>query len=187
MASYQEVVRDMQGKMVKTLEHFKSETASLRTGRATPALVEGIKVDYYGQLLPMMQVASVSAPSPQMLVIQPWDKNALEPIQKAILQSPLGLAPVVDKDVVRLNLPALTQERRESLIKLLDQKTEEARIAVRQEREAAIKRSQKMKEEGTIGEDDFFKAKSEIQKAVDAEGEKIKALRDKKEEEILHS
>lgn len=186
--SYQDVIREFRVKMDKTLEHFRSEIASLRTGRATPALVEGIKVEYYGQTTPLLQIASVSAPSAQTLVIQPWDKNALEPIQKAILQSPLGLAPVADKDIIRLNVPALTEERRTSLIKILDQKTEEARIALRQEREGAMKKVQKMKEDEAIREDDFFKAKNEIQKAVDEyQTKKMKALRDRKEQEILRN
>jgi len=184
---YEAVIREFRDKMDKTIDHLKTEVASLRTGRASPVLVEGIKVEYYGQTIPLLQVASVSAPTPQTLVIQPWDKNALEPIQKAILQSPLGLAPVADKDVIRLNLPALTEERRAGLIKILDQKTEEARIALRQERESAVKKVQKMKEDGELREDDFFKAKNEIQKSVDEyQIQKIKALRDKKEQEILY-
>lgn len=183
---YQNELKHMREQMEKTVEHFKNETASLRTGRASPALVEGITVEYYGQTTPLVQLASISSPSSQMLLIQPWDKNALEPIQKAILQSPLGIAPIVDKDTIRLTLPSLTEERRISLIKLLDQKVEEARIAIRQEREDAIRKVQKMKEEGTLREDDFFKAKSDIQKIVDEfNNDKIKALRDKKEKEIL--
>jgi len=182
---YQGELKHMREQMEKTAEHFKNETASLRTGRASPALVEGIMVEYYGQTMPMVQIASISAPSSQMLVIQPWDKNALEPIQKAILQSPLGMAPIVDKDIIRLTLPSLTEERRAGLIKLLDQKVEEARIAIRQEREDTMRKMQKMKEEGTLREDDFFKAKSEIQKIVDEfNNDKIKTLRDKKEKEI---
>ena len=182
------VIAEMKQKMEKSVEHFKDEIASLRTGRATPSLVDSIHVDYYGQSMPMLQVASISVPTPQMIVIQPWDKGALESIQKAILQSPLGLAPIVDKDTVRLSLPALTEERRLALIKILDQKVEEAKIAIRQEREDAIKRTQKMKEDGEIREDDFFRAKTDIQKIVDEfNNEKIKAARDKKEKEILSS
>ncbi|MBI5913251.1 ribosome recycling factor [Candidatus Azambacteria bacterium] len=183
---HQSELKHMREQMEKTVEHFKSETASLRTGRASPALVEGIVVEYYGQTMPLVQVASISSPSSQMLVIQPWDKNALEPIQKAILQSPLGIAPIVDKDIIRLTLPSLTEERRAGLIKLLDQKVEEARIAIRQEREDAMRKVQKMKEEGTLREDDFFKVKTEIQKIVDEfNNDKIKMLRDKKEKEIM--
>lgn len=179
-------MKDMRSRMEKAMEHFKGDIAGLRTGRATPALVEGIKVEYYGQTLPILQVASISVPSAQMLVIQPWDKNALEPIQKAIMQSSLGIMPVADKDTIRLTMPSLTQERRAGLIKALDQKTEDARIAIRQERESAIKKIQKMKEEGAFGEDDVFKAKNEIQKVVDEyQTQKIRALRDKKEREIL--
>lgn len=181
-----ELLKKMVGMMEKTFEHFKEEIASLRTGRATPSLVDGITVEYYGQNMKISQVASISVLPPSTIVIQPWDKNALEPIQKAISQSPLGIAPIADKDAIRLNLPALNQERREALVKLLNQKTEEARVAVRREREAAIQRAQKMKEDGEIREDDFFRAKERIQKTVDGfNNEKIKDLRDKKEKEIL--
>jgi len=176
----------MTGAMEKTLEHFREEIASLRTGRATPSLVDGISVEYYGQNMKINQLANISVLPPSTIVIQPWDKNALEPIQKAILQSPLGIAPIADKDAIRLALPALNQERREALVKILNQKTEEARIALRREREAAIQRAQKMKEDGEIREDDFFRAKERIQKTVDGfNNEKIKDLRDKKEKEIL--
>ncbi len=183
---YQNELKRMREQMEKTAEHFRDEIVSLRTGRASPALVEGIMVEYYGQTTPLVQIASISSPSSQMLLIQPWDKNALEPIQKAILQSPLGIAPIVDKDSIRLMLPSMTEERRTGLIKLLDQKVEEARITIRQEREEAMRKVQKMKEEGTLREDDFFKAKSDIQKIVDEfNNEKIRALRDKKEKEIM--
>ena len=185
---YQDVIKGMRAKMDKTAEHFKGEITSLRTGRASPSLVDGIKVEYFGQMLAINALGTISIPSPQTIVIQPWDKNALEPIQKAILQSQLGIAPIADKDAIRLTLPSLTEERRNSLIKLLDQKTEEARIALRQEREDALRKIQKMKEEETIREDDFFRAKSEIQKSMDEySAQKIKALRDKKEQEILHT
>ena len=181
-----EEIKNMTGAMEKTLEHFREEIASLRTGRATPSLVDGISVEYYGQNMKINQVANISVLPPSTIVIQPWDKNALEPIQKAILQSPLGIAPIADKDAIRLALPALNQERREALVKILNQKTEEARIALRREREAAIQRAQKMKEDGEIREDDFFRAKDRIQKTVDEfNNEKIKDLRDKKEKEIL--
>ena len=172
--------------MEKTLEHFREEIASLRTGRATPSLLDGIEVEYYGQTMKINQVASISVLPPNAIVIQPWDKNALEPIQKAITQSSLGIAPIADKDSIRLTLPALNQERREALVKILNQKTEEARVALRRERETAIQRAQKMKEDVEIREDDFFRAKERIQKIVDEfNNEKIKDLRDKKEKEIL--
>lgn len=183
-----EEIKKMTGAMEKALDHFKEEISSLRTGRATPSLLDGISVEYYGQSMKIDQVASISVLPPSTIVIQPWDKNALEPIQKAIAQSPLGIAPIADKDAIRLTLPALNQERREALVKLLNQKTEEARIAVRREREAAIQRAQKMKEDSAIREDDFFRLKERIQKVVDEfNNEKIKSLHDKKEKEILTS
>lgn len=184
--THQDILKEMKLKMEKIAEHFKSEIASLRTGRATPSLVDNIKVNYYGQQMTVNQVASISVPQPNMIIIQPWDKNAMEPLQKAIMDSQLGIAPVVDKDIIRLILPALSQERREALVKVLDQKMEEARIGVRKEREDALKHLQMMKEAGELREDDFFRAKDEVQKVVDEfNNEKIKTLRDQKEKEIL--
>lgn len=182
----EEAIKKMSGEMEKTLTYFKEEISVLRTGRATPSLLDGIEVEYYGQTMKINQVASISVLPPNTIVVQPWDKNALEPIQKAIMQSSLGIAPIADKDSIRLSLPSLNQERREALIKVLNQKTEEAKIAVRRERESAIQRLQKLKEDGEIREDDFFRSKDEVQKIVDGfNNEKIKDLRDKKEKEIL--
>ncbi|OGD32623.1 ribosome recycling factor [Candidatus Azambacteria bacterium RIFCSPHIGHO2_02_FULL_52_12] len=182
----QEVIKKMTEKMEKTVDHFRNETASLRTSRATPSLVDRIQVECYGSMMELNQVASISVASATTLVITPWDKNALEPIARAITQSNLGIAPIADKDTIRLSLPALSQERRDSLIKLLDQYAEDAKIGIRKEREDAIKHIQRQKEDGEIREDDFFKAKNDIQKIVDQfNNEKIQSVRDKKEAEIL--
>ena len=185
---YQDILKEMKLKMEKTAEHFKSEIASLRTGRATPSLVDNIKLNYYGQIMTVNQVASISAPQSNTLIIQPWDKNAIEPLQKAIMESQLGISPVVDKDMIRLVLPALSQERREALIKVLDQKMEEAKVSIRKEREDSLKHFQAMKEDGELREDDFFKAKDEVQKIIDEfNNVKLKNIRDQKEKEILTS
>lgn len=182
----QDIIKKMTEKMEKTVEHFKNEISSLRTSRATPAIVDSIMVECYGQMMPLSQVASISVASSTTLVITPWDKGTLESIQNAIIKSQLGIAPIADKDGIRLSLPALSQERREALIKLLDQHVEEAKIGIRKEREDAIKQVQRLKEDGDIREDDFFKAKNDIQKIVEQfNNEKIQQLRDKKETEIL--
>lgn len=181
-----DVLKKMTADMGKSIEYFKEEISVLRTGRATPNMLDGVDVDYYGQTMKINQMAAISVLPPNTIVIQPWDKNALDPIQKAITQSSLGIAPIADKDSIRLTLPALNQERREALIKILNQKTEEAKIAIRRERESAIQKLQKLKEDGEIREDDFFKSKDEVQKIVDGfNNDKIKDLRDKKEKEIL--
>ena len=182
MAEFPEVTK----KLEDAIKNLAEELSRIRSGRVTTALIEDISVDYYGARQPVKTLGTIGSLDARTLVVEPWDKNALEPIQKAILQSPLGIAPIADKDSIRLTLPALNQERREALVKILNQKTEETRIALRRERETAIQRAQKMKEDGEIREDDFFRAKERIQKTVDEfNNEKIKDLRDKKEKEIL--
>ena len=185
---HDDIVKNMAVKMERTLEHFKQEISALRTGRATISLLDGITAEYYGQPTPLNQLATLAVVPPNMIVIQPWDKTAMEPIQKAITQSALGIAPIADKDSIRLTMPALSEERRAMLVKTLNQHAEEARIAVRREREDALRHAQKLKEDGEMKEDDFFRTKNDIQKTVDEfTNEKIKGLRDAKEQEILRS
>ncbi len=176
-------------KLKITLEHavenFRLEIVSLRTGRATPALVEDILVECYGSTSPLKAVSSIASPGPRELVIQPWDKSILPAIEKAIQGSNLGINPIADKDTVRLNLPQLTEERRRELVKLLGKYTEETRIKVRKNREDAlhaIERKEKAKE---ISEDEKFRQKSEIQKAVDDVNKKIEDIAAAKEKEIM--
>jgi len=180
---YQEILNLSKEKMEKSIEHFKGEIASLRTGRASSALVDDIKVNYFDQKMPISQIASVTVQPPSTIVIKPWDKSALEHIASAISASPLGIAPIAESDFIRVNIPALTQERREQLIKLLGQKSEEAKIAIKQEREQALK-SIGSKD---LSEDDEKRAKDEIQKIVDDYNVKIKEIREAKEKDILSS
>src|SRR3989338_6791365 len=126
-------------KLNKVIEYFKGEIAVLRTGRATPAVVENLPVDYYGTKTPLKALASISTPDPRQILIQPWDKGALQPIEKAIQSSQLGLNPVVDGVYIRLNLSQLTEERRKDLIKILGQKAEETKISVRKAREEGLR------------------------------------------------
>jgi len=178
---YQEIINSLKEKLEKSMEHFKSEIASLRTGRASSALVEDIKVNYFGQKMPIAQIASITVQPPSTIVIKPWDKSALEHIGNAISASPLGIAPIAESDFIRISIPALTQERREQLIKVLGQKTEDAKISVRQEREQAIKSVGSAE----LSEDDEKRAKDEVQKMVDEYNAKIKEMRDAKETDIL--
>lgn len=182
---YKEISDKLKLDLEKAVENFKSEIAGLRTGKATPALVENIEVDYYGQKTPLKHVAAISAPQAKTIVIQPWDKNAVIPIQNAIQNSTLGAAPIVDGQIIRINLPALSEESRKGLAKILHQEVEQARISVRQQREEAWKKIQDLAGEGKISEDDKFRAKDELQKIVDGFNEKIKELAEKKEEEIM--
>lgn len=162
-----EIYEESESKMKKALESLKQDLSSLRAGRANPALLDGITVDYYGTKTPLNQLANISAPEPRLLVIQPYDKSAIENIEKAILQSDLGLNPNNDGSVVRLSIPELTEERRQELVKLVKQKGEESKVAVRNIRREAndvLKKKEKNKE---ISEDDCKSAQDDIQKLTD--------------------
>ena len=172
-------------KLNKVIEHFKNEITVLRTGRATPALVEDLAVDYYGTKTPLKALASISTPDPKQILIQPWDKGALQPIEKAIQSSQLGLNPIVDGVYVRLNLPQLTEERRKDLTKILGQKAEEAKISVRKAREEALKEVEEQEKKKEISEDEKFRKKSEAQKTVDETNKKIEEIVSAKEKEIM--
>ncbi|KKS37455.1 MAG: Ribosome-recycling factor [Parcubacteria group bacterium GW2011_GWA2_42_14] len=179
-------MESLKEKLNKIIEHFKSEIAVLRTGRATPALVENLPVDYYGTKTPLKALASISTPDPRQILIQPWDKGALQPIEKAIQVSQLGLNPAVDGVYIRLNLPQLTEERRKDLIKLLGQKAEETKISVRKTREEALREVDEQEKKKEISEDEKFRKKSEAQKTVDEINKKIEEIVNGKEKEIMN-
>ncbi len=182
-------VKDLLAKHKQEFENlvsfFKNDIASIRTGRATPALVDDIEVEYYGQRLKVKELASISAPEPKSLLIQPWDKAAVEPISGAIRKSDVGIQPIVDGNAIRLNIPSLTEERRREFIKVLKQKTEETKIKVRRHREDIWSHIQKMEKSGEIREDDKFKGKGDLQKIVDEYNKKLEDLEKKKEQELL--
>lgn len=165
-------------------ERLRSDIASLRTGRATPALVEDLLIDYYGTKTPLKAVASIVNAQPRELIIQPWDKQALPAIEKAIQSSQLGLNPIAEKDVIRLGIPPLTEERRKELLKLLGRHGEEARIHIRREREDALREVTRAQRAGEISEDEQFRKKHEIQNAVENINEQIEQIVQKKEREI---
>src|SRR3989344_1793119 len=167
------------------IESFKFEIASLRTGRATPVLVEDIPVECYGATSPLKAVASISIPGPKEIVIQPWDKTVLPAIEKAIQVSNLGMNPIADKDTVRLRLPELTEERRRELVKFLGKQAEEVRIRIRRDREDALREIDKKEKAKEISEDEKFRQKHEIQKAVDEVNKKIEDIESAKEKEIM--
>lgn len=164
---------------------YKNDIATIRTGRATPAIVEDVIVDAYGQKMRVKELATITAPEPRTLVIQPWDKGVLEVISGAIRKSEIGLNPIVDGQVIRLNIPSLTEERRKEFIKLLKQKTEEAKVKIRRIREEVWHKVQAMEHAREISEDDKFKAKEALQKIVDEHNKKIEELEKKKEQELL--
>lgn len=182
---YKEAIEKKKAELEKTIEHFKEELNQLRTGRASVALVDNLLVDYYGAKSPLKQVASISVPEPRTIAIAPWDKDSLVNIEKAIRESQLNLNPNNDGQVIRINIPALNEERRKELVKVLNQKAEEARITIRKHREDAWEEIQKMEKGGVIGEDDKFAGKDKLQEMVDAYNKKVEEIRTKKEEEIM--
>jgi len=180
-----EILADSEAKMKKTVEILAAEFGRIRTSRANPALLDGIKVDYYGVLTPLKQIASIGVPDPRSLVIQPWDKNALAEIEKAIQKSDLGLNPNVEANLIRIAIPPLTEERRRDLVKLVSRLTEESRVAVRNIRRDAIEQLKKKEKAKEISEDDMHRGQKEIQDLTDKYVKELDELFAKKEREIL--
>ncbi|KPJ68624.1 ribosome recycling factor [candidate division WOR-1 bacterium DG_54_3] len=179
------VYTETEDRMQKTVDAIGREFAGIRTGKATPSLVEGIKVDYYGNMTPLSQVASITIPDPKLLVIQPWEKRLIPEIAKAVQKSDLGLNPLTDANVVRLPIPPLTEERRKDLVKLVKKISEEGKIAVRNIRRESNDRFKKAEKEKEISEDNSRKAQERIQEITDDFIQAIDDLVKKKEEEIM--
>ncbi len=183
---YQVIIAGLKPKMDKILEFFRDDLGNLRTGRANPALVENLLVDCYGgSKMLLKQIAAIQAPDPKTLFIQPWDKTVVRDIEKAFKNSALGLNPVLDKEILRISLPSLTEDKRKELVKMLREKTEQARIKVRLAREETWEAIKQLEKESRITEDDKFDAKDEIQKIVDDYNHKIEELEEKKEKDIM--
>lgn len=182
-----EILEKFKGELKKIEENLKIELSSLRIGRATPALVENLLVDYYGVKTPLKQLASISAPEPRLLIIEPWDKNVLSAIEKAILTSDLSLNPIVDKNLIRINIPQLTEERRNSLIKVANAKLEEAKIKIRAKRDETMKEINDSFAAKKITEDEKFKTKEKIQQATDETNRNLENYFKSKEREIRTS
>jgi len=176
--------KEAESKMRAALEAVQKQFSTIRTGRAHPSLVEGIKVDYYGTKTPLKQLASIATPEPRLIVIQPWDKNSASEIEKAILASDVGITPMNDGKVIRLSMPQLTQERREELIKVLHRITEEGKVSVRNARHHANEESVKLEKENKMTEDDKFQAKERVQKLSDNYIKKLDNTLAEKEKEI---
>ncbi|HBT49389.1 MAG: Ribosome-recycling factor [Caldanaerobacter subterraneus] len=178
-------LKDSEERMKKTLNVLKSELAAIRAGRANPALLDRITVNYYGTPTPLNRLATITAPEPRVLVVQPWDVSQIGEIEKAIQKSDLGINPVSDGKVLRLVLPELTEERRKELVKLVHKKAEEARIAVRQIRRDANDLVKKMEKNGEISEDERKRREEEIQKLTDKYIKEIDKMVEAKEKEIM--
>ena len=184
MSSYKEFIDKAKPEFDKAFKFLEGEIAKIRTSRASPALVEDIEVSAFGSKFPIKQLGAISTPSNNQIVIQPWDTSYIEPIEKAIGQSGLGMSAVVDKDVIRLNLPSLTEEYRTLLAKTLNEKAEAARQTIRRCREDAWNKIQAAQKAKEISEDDKFRGKDELQKVIDEYNKKIKDLVEKKTNEL---
>ncbi|HEX9116826.1 MAG TPA: ribosome recycling factor [Anaerolineae bacterium] len=180
-----DVLKDTEDRMHKTVEALRADLVSIRTGRASPALVERLQVDYYGVPTPMNQLAGISVPEPRMLMIRPWDPKSLGVIQKAILGSDLGLTPTNDGQVIRLNIPQLTEERRRDLNKQVARRVEEGRISVRNIRRDAVDMMRELEKEKMISEDDLADGRDEVQKLTDTYVKQVDDVGKAKEAEIM--
>ena len=180
-----ELYADTEERMKKALESVRRELASVRTGKATPALLDGIKVDYYETMTPLSQVANISVPDPRLLVIQPWEKKLIPEIVKAIHKSDLGLNPQPDANVVRLPVPPLTEERRRDLAKLVKKSAEDGKIAIRNIRRDANETLKKAEKNKDISEDESRKAQEHVQEITDEHIELLDEMVKKKEEEVM--
>jgi ribosome recycling factor len=182
---YQDVIKETKQRMLKSYDHLQHEFAGIRTGKASPALVEDIRVDYYGTMTALRELAGITTPEPRLIVIQPWDQTAVPAIVKAIQSSSLGITPVDDGRIVRVPIPELTEDRRKELDKHVKHMAEEARVAVRNIRREEIDTFKKMEKNKEITEDDLRDAEKEVQEITDEITEKINTLLKNKEEEIF--
>ena len=180
-----DLLKDARERMAKSAESTKHEFATVRTGRASPHLLDRVTVDYYGTQTPLNQISSVSASDARLLTITPYDKSAIKSIEKAILESDLGLTPNNDGNVIRLAIPELTEERRKELVKVVHGLAEEGRVAVRNVRRDCMHHLRDLRKSGEAGEDEERRAEAELQKLTDAKVKDIDELLKGKEEEIL--
>ncbi|WP_029520393.1 ribosome recycling factor [Persephonella sp. IF05-L8] len=180
----QEYLKDAESRMKKAVEKFKEELAGIRTSRASTAIVENIKVDYYGVEMPLKQLATITTPEPSQIVIQAWDQNAIPLIEKALKEANIGANPQTEGNIIRLILPPMTEERRKEIVKFIGKLAEEARIAVRNVRRDDKERLEELKKEG-FSEDEVKKALEQLQKITDKYIQQINQLAEQKEEEVL--
>jgi ribosome recycling factor len=181
----EDVLSETERKMHKAVDALKKDLTSIRTGRASPALIEHMPIEYYGTTSPLNQLAGISAPEPRLLVVQPWDRASMSAIEKSIQKSDLGLNPVNDGKVIRLAIPTLTEERRKDLVKLVKGKVEEGKVAIRNVRREAVADIKDLKQEKMISEDDERRGDEKVQEMTDKFIKQMDAVGVAKEEEIL--
>ena len=177
-------IDDAKDKMNKALTHLENELVKIRAGKASPSMLQGVGVDYYGSKMPLNQVANINTSDARTLVVQPWEKNMIDPIEKAIFAANLGLTPVNNGDVIRINVPALTEERRHALVKTVKHEGENAKVSIRNARRESIEEIKKLQKEG-IPEDEIKKAEDEMQKITDNNSKKVDDILHRKELEIM--
>lgn len=181
----EDVVKDAHDRMGKSVEALRRELDIIRTGRASPRLLDSIQVNYYGTLTPLNQLATITVPEARVLLIQVWDRGAATDVERAILASDLGLTPNSDGEVIRITLPVLTEERRRELVKVVARKTEDGHVAVRNIRRASIEGLRKLEKDGEIGQDEGRRAQDQVQKITDSYIGEMDGLRKDKESEVL--
>ena len=179
------VLRDAETKMSKSVDHFAAELTTIRTGRANPALIDKIMVPYYGTPTPLNQLAQISVPEPRLLVVSVYDKSQIGAVEKALRTSEQGLNPASDGQVIRVPIPPLNEERRREYVKLVRQKAEDARVAIRNVRRDELHRIDQMQRAGDVAEDDSKRAHAKLQKITEAQVEKVDALAGRKESEVM--
>ncbi len=179
------IMREAESKMSKSVDHFASELVTIRTGRANPALIDRVMVPYYGTPTPLNQLAQISAPEPRLLVVQVYDKSQIGAVEKALRTSEQGLNPANDGQVIRVPIPPLTEERRREYVKLVRQKAEDSRVAIRNVRRDELHRIDQMQRNGAIAEDDSKRAHARLQKITESQIEKIDGLAGRKESEVM--
>ena len=184
IVNYKEIIEKIKPELDKVLSFFEKELAKFRSSRASPSLIEDVSVECFGQRFPLRQLAAISIPEPRQLLIQPWDKSYIEGIVRALERTGIGANPIVEKEIIRINLPALTEEYRKELLRIISQKQEEAKKIIRKWRDEAWAEIQKNFREGKIREDDKFRGKDELQELVDEYNEKIEEMGERKKKEI---
>ncbi|MBN1401335.1 MAG: ribosome recycling factor [Anaerolineae bacterium] len=180
-----EVLLDLEDRMEKAVAALRADLLGVRTGRASPALVERIQVEAYGGVMPLNQVATIAVPEPRLITIRPWDASTIGAISKAIMKSDLGLTPNNDGRIIRLPIPPLTDERRRDLARLVGRRVEEARVAIRNIRRDGLRDLTTLEKDGELPEDDFYKAKDDLQALTDQYVKQADELGEAKEAEIL--
>ena len=180
-----EILAEMERKMDSSIAALKRELVTIRTGRATPALIENVSVDYYGVATPLNQIASISAPDARAIMVQPWDKQALSEIEKSLMKSEMGFNPSNDGNIITVPIPPLTQERRQELVRLLKRKLEEGKVSIRNVRRDGVETLRRLERDKAISQDENHRSQDQLQKATDAHVKTVDEVGSLKETEIM--